>query len=265
MKNKWLIVLFLVTNMVSARDYPFSGSVYGVKAEHGADVNLSYDCSLDHEAHILNCNFTRVAIRKKIDKSEVAEFRKKMMDMFELDELDEQTCKKNAEFLDMIDGKIEHNNEAMKKELLNPDLKKKYESIRVSIKLLKDLCDSPESKKSYKAYIDHIINEQLNTCKITSQNFKQSFESVSNDKVWTNNRGLASGRCGIIDTSRFIATDRGAFSWDYISSKTVTNKTDKETDGLLKCSDLDENEYHFSDAGDTTLYIGCEIIEWAIF
>jgi len=221
--------------VLSSQNYPTTGLVYNTK-----DNNMIvYDCRLQKNQE-LECNMTQTSVRKTHKKlsEEIKEAKKQWKNEKPFSKKD---CKMYEQILSFFEGKIPAPNKNSEEMIKNMKSFQKDDFIKLSKSVLK-YCKTPDLNNFLKMVtIGH--DKKSRTCKVSSNSFKQKFEKV--DLLSDTWRVVpeAYGPCGIIQLDRLELNKKYSF-WNYISKKAITNPNGQA--GLLKCNQLDENEYVFS-------------------
>ena len=230
-----LSFIMLPNIVLSSQNYPTTGLVYNTK-----DNNMIvYDCRLQKNQE-LECNMTQTSVRKTHKKlsEEIKEAKKQWKNEKPFSKKD---CKMYEQILSFFEGKIPAPNKNSEEMIKNMKSFQKDDFIKLSKSVLK-YCKTPDLNNFLKMVtIGH--DKKSRTCKVSSNSFKQKFEKV--DLLSDTWRVVpeAYGPCGIIQLDRLELDKKYSF-WNYISKKAITNPNGQA--GLLKCNQLDENEYVFS-------------------
>ena len=233
-----LILSFIMfPNLVlSSQKYPTTGMVYNTK-----DNNMIvYDCKLLKNQE-LECDMTSTSVRKshKELSEEIKEAQKQWKNQKPFSKKD---CKMYEQIISLFEGKTPPPNKKGDEMIKNMKSFEKNDFIKLSKSAL-EYCKTPD-KSNFLKMITTGHDKKSRTCKVSSNSFKQKFEKV--DLISDTWRVVpeATGPCGIIQLDRLELVNKKYSFWNYISKKAITNPDGQA--GLLKCNQLDENEYVYS-------------------
>lgn len=247
------IIIFSPNFVLGSQEYPSYGKVYNTKENN----MITYDCNLQKNQQ-LECDMTQMSIRKKSKKlsEKIKEGKKQWKNEKSISKKD---CKLYEQTLSFIEGKTPPPNKNIEEMTKNMKSFQKKDIIKITKSLVK-FCENPVLDNFLKI-ITIAHDKETRTCKVSSNSFKQRFEKV--DLLSNTWRAVpeATGPCGIIRLDRLELDKKSYTQWNYISKKAITNPSGQAL--LLKCSELDENEYVFS-WRKKEIALNCDYIDFGL-
>lgn len=111
-----------------------------------------------------------------------------------------------------------------------------YEVEKENLAAFQSFCISP-TLASAQRFLQESANLAAITCEPFVNKYSQNFVLVDTG-LWVV-ESKPTGSCGIVNTSKFIASELSPNLWSYIASKTITNKNGNS---VISCDKLDETE-----------------------
>jgi hypothetical protein len=247
---------------------PFTNTIIG---NPSGDI-LNYVCRrLDGNAERISCDFVQIEFTKLSKPADLAESlagfekefdveNKKEFDVENKIEMQAMFCPASQRMNAVIAGNIDVTFETIKHtdwiravEDYKSSPPKAQEDMKRTASNMHDLCTNPNPETALK-YSRDIHEQGMRTCRQTVNKYTQTYVKVS-DTLWAA-ESTPSGACGIVNTSKFIASKEYPMLWKHETSKVIMSKEDV---GVIKCADLDESKTLYSWIGGQ--FLGCDYIQ----
>jgi hypothetical protein len=245
----------------AADERPRSGLLYNTQETH----SLTYDCADVGEQ--LDCQFTQVAVRRKVNSEDItAHIEKSRKDFSELSDKSKVfgDCGDYSSIISAIkEGRPPTNADVVKFKKAFSDPVQRYDAIEM-FTLIDAYCKK-NTEENYMKFIRHMVGRDSRTCLVSVNPYKSTFKRVYGSAGY-NYIAVSSptGPCGIIDVSRFEQENATALKitlWKYYSRRAVANPNSEILPGA-SCSKLDQQEYLY-DWRSTVNVMKCDYIEFS--
>ena len=266
-----LVVTFIVAawpiQTWAASDYPGLGMLFHTKEAS----SLQHDCKVDSSQ--LVCGFTQTSVRHKLNPNKFEEKIKEARNKFRKNQtgFDDKACASAIEYHNKFGKALRTgiapermkglDRKAFIKGLASMSKTQKLNVISMLNAGVK-YCGT-KMEKYFLEFTRINLEKDMHTCSVSPNTYSQRFKFFPDTGNWVVTQDGPTGACGIVNVSRFQPekTKYGVF-WKYFAKKVVTNKSGNTI--LLKCSDLDEEEYEY-DWRSREIELGCEYITFGVF
>lgn len=261
MKFRYLSILSLIVCANSAVAQPISGTIIG---NLSTDI-LNYEClPMDGNPNRLTCNFVQVLLSKKAKPEGLAALMAQLKAEFESDsdsDFQPTMCSYSVHLRSIIDG----NAVAVTDITTEEDLRKAIEDYqnaptqaRADMERFavdaETFCAEP-TFSNLETIFTNTHEQDTRSCQAFVNKYSQTYVRVS-EWLWAV-ESTPSGVCGVVNTSKFIGSEKYGSLWEHESSKIIMNK---EGQDLISCSDLDESKTLYSWKNGTN-FLGCDYLQ----
>lgn len=254
--------------------YPMSGRVYNT-VENGW---LTYECT-PPERGLLTCSFVQTSFRQQLKPDEAAErlteetkdlaaslaknYKTTTAGIYDSPQWKE-LCALVEKIPAILDGKAPAHTPPEVLRNFNRSSAVQNKDTRTWAIAMGQSC-AARNLDGMKRAIAQLLDQSERTCIVGTNPFTQTFKAQyagNTFQAWIVSESTPQGDCGVINVSRLTPeiTKAGEepYFWRYYARKVITNPNADIV--LMKCSDLDENEYLY-DWREQSIPLQCDYIK----